>query len=89
MDILRSGRLNILQMEVLPKWTTVNAISTRTTAGFAETDKLTLKFIWTLKRPRIADLEKKILLEDSHFPISSYYKATVIKIVTLKRHTTQ
>lgn len=49
----------------------VNTISVRIAAGFAEIDKPILKYIWTLKKPRLAkNILKKNRLKDSQFPIS-------------------
>lgn len=62
-----------IKIAVVPKLIYgVNAISVRIAAGFAEIDKPILKYIWTLKKPRIAKniLNQKNRLKDSQFPIS-------------------
>lgn len=51
-------------------------------AIFAEIEKLNIKFIWKFKGYRINKIilkKKKEKLEDSHFPIQTYWETKIIK----------
>ena len=80
------GTLNIIKMSILPNLIyRCNAIPIKIPASnLVGINKLFLKFIWRVKRPRIVNmvLKEKNKFEGLTLPeLKTYYKATVIKTV--------
>lgn len=61
----------------------LNAFSVNSQYFFSDIDKLILKFTWTCKGLRIANIEKKIKMENLHqlLNLKTFYEAMVIQIV--------